>query len=112
MAGGFGSTQDVLTVAKFFVSSGMKASGYQYVNSVSHRPPTPPPSPCLTDGDAACKDEGWEQKQRDKTTGKIVPGPAYGGSDAGMKAVVAQIHAMGLKVGLCARLPTRPEGCR
>ena len=59
-----------------------------------------------------CKDEGWEQKQRDKTTGKIVPGPAYGGSDAGMKAVVAQIHAMGLKVGLCARLPTRPEGCR
>ena len=49
-----------------------------------------------------CKDEGWEQKQRDKTTGKIVPGPAYGGSDAGMKAVVAQIHAMGLKVGLCA----------
>ena len=44
MAGGFGSTQDVLTVAKFFVSSGMKASGYQYVNSVSHQPPTPPPS--------------------------------------------------------------------
>ena len=43
MAGGFGSTQDVLTVAKFFVSSGMKASGYQYVNSVSHQPPTPPP---------------------------------------------------------------------
>ena len=45
MAGGFGSTQDVLAVAKFFVSSGMKASGYQYVNSVSHRPRPHPPLP-------------------------------------------------------------------
>ena len=43
MAGGFGSTQDVLTVAKFFVSSGMKAAGYQYVNSVSPRPHPPLP---------------------------------------------------------------------
>jgi alpha-galactosidase len=69
---------DVLTIAKFFVSSGLRESGYEYVNS----------------------DEGWEQKQRDKKTGRIVPGPGFGGSDAGMKALVAQVHGMGLKLGL------------
>jgi len=69
---------DIVTIANYFVSSGLKNSGYEFVNS----------------------DEGWEQKQRDNTTGKIVPGPKFGGSDAGIKALVAKIHGMGLKLGL------------
>ena len=48
-------------------------------------------------------DEGWENKQRDNSTGKIVPGPKFGGSDAGIKALVKKIHGMGLKIGLCLR---------
>jgi alpha-galactosidase len=69
---------DIVTIANYFVSSGLKNSGYEFVNS----------------------DEGWEQKQRDNTTGKIVPGPKFGGSDAGIKALAAKIHGMGLKLGL------------
>ena len=69
---------DIMTIAKFFVSSRFTHSGYEYVNS----------------------DEGWEEKARDNTTGKIVPTPKFGGSDAGMKKLVAEIHSMGLKIGL------------
>ena len=36
---------DIMTIANFFVSSGLKHSGYEYVNSVSP-PPPPPPSSC------------------------------------------------------------------
>ena len=69
---------DLVTAGDFFVSSGLINSGYEFVNS----------------------DEGWEEPQRDKTTGRIVPTAAFGGDDAGMKALVAKIHGMGLKVGL------------
>ena len=69
---------DIMTIAKFFVSSRFTHSGYEFVNS----------------------DEGWEEKARDNTTGKIVPTPKFGGSDAGMKKLVAEIHSMGLKIGL------------
>ena len=34
---------DIMTIANFFVSSGLKHSGYEYVNSVSASPPPPPP---------------------------------------------------------------------
>ena len=69
---------DVQTIAEFFVSSGLVYSGYQYVNS----------------------DEGWEQKARNSSSGRLLPGPAFGGSDAGIRALVAKIHGMGLKIGL------------
>ena len=69
---------DIMTIAKFFVSSGFKNSGYEFVNS----------------------DEGWEEKARDNSTGKIVPSPAFGGSTAGIKKLVSEIHGMGLKIGL------------
>ena len=78
MAGDNADGADLLTIGRFLVSSGLVNSGYEFVNS----------------------DEGWEQKQRDKVTHKIVPGPKFGGSDAGLKALVAQIHKMGLKIGL------------
>ena len=77
MSGG-GGGDDLLAIASFFVSSGLVHSGYEFVNS----------------------DEGWEQKQRDKSTNKIVPGPKFGGSGAGLKVLVAKIHGMGLKIGL------------
>lgn len=69
---------DITTIAKFFVSSGFKHSGYEFVNS----------------------DEGWEEKERDNSTGKIVPSPKFGGSTAGIKKLVSEIHDMGLKIGL------------
>jgi alpha-galactosidase len=45
-------------------------------------------------------DEGWEMKNRSNITGKIVPSAAFGGSDAGIKAMIAKVHGMGLKMGL------------
>jgi alpha-galactosidase len=83
MAGDNADGVDLLAIASFFVSSGLVHSGYEYVNS----------------------DEGWEQKQRDAATHKIVPGPKFGGSDAGLKALVDKIHGMGLKIGLVSSLP-------
>ena len=68
---------DIVTIAEFFVSSGLANSGYEYVNS----------------------DEGWEENDRGPD-GRIVPGPNFGGSATGMKALVARIHGMGLKIGL------------
>ena len=75
---------DIMTVAKFFVSSGLTHSGYKFVNSD------------VRDGGH----ETWARTTRDNATHKLVPGPSFGGSDAGMKAVVGTIHSMGLKVGL------------
>ena len=72
------SGANLVAIAKFFASSGLSHSGYEYVNT----------------------DEMWEQKQRDKATGRIVPSVAFGGSDAGMKAIVAQVHVAGAKIGL------------
>ena len=58
-------------------TKGLIHSGYEFVNS----------------------DEGWEEKQRDNVTGKIVPSAAFGGSDAGITAMIATVHKMGLKMG-------------
>ena len=52
-------------------------------------------------------DEGWEEKHRDNTTGRIVPTAAFGGPD-GIKAFVQSIHAMGLKLGLYGAASVRP----
>ena len=66
---------DVMTIAKYFVSSGFRNSGYEFVNS----------------------DEGWEEKNR-TADGKIVPTKTF--APDGMKALVSTIHGMGLKLGI------------
>eukprot|EP00041_Stephanoeca_diplocostata_P023777 m.591613 g.591613 ORF g.591613 m.591613 type:complete len:604 (+) comp22381_c0_seq4:1780-3591(+) len=64
----------MMKIAKFFVDSGLKNSGYVYINS----------------------DEGWEGKERDNTTHRIVPNPDFGD----MKSFSDKLHQMGLKLGL------------
>eukprot|EP00729_Bicosta_minor_P014525 gene14527-23594_t len=59
----------VMTIAKYFLKSGMINSG--------------------------C----WEEKDRDNTTGKIVPTAAFTGGKS-MEDFVKSIHAMGLKLGI------------
>lgn len=78
MSGVSETGDNLVAMAKFFVSSGLIHSGYTYVNS----------------------DEGWEQKQRNQTTGRLMPSSSFGGSDTGIKTLVAEIHGLGLKIGL------------
>ncbi len=61
--------------ADTFVSSGLKAAGYDYVNI----------------------DDCWQTKQRD-ADGNLVPDPAK--FPDGMKAVADYVHAKGLKLGI------------
>eukprot|EP00038_Savillea_parva_P009420 m.183415 g.183415 ORF g.183415 m.183415 type:complete len:611 (-) comp15806_c0_seq1:115-1947(-) len=65
----------LMSIAEFFVSSGMIHSGYSFVNS----------------------DEGWEEPKRD-ANGKIVPKISF--AFGNMTAYAKKIHDMGLKLGL------------
>jgi len=84
--GGINETQ-VRAIADAFVSSGLKAAGYQYI----------------------VVDDGWDLAARN-TAGDLVPGAGF---PSGMKALGDYIHARGLKFGMyecptlitCQRLP-------
>lgn len=67
--------QEMRATADFFVQSGMKAAGYQYV---------------VIDG-------GWKSMQRD-SQGRLVPDPKK--FPSGMKALADYIHSRGLKFGI------------
>jgi alpha-galactosidase len=69
------TADSALKVANLMVSLGLKAAGYQYLNI----------------------DDCWTTKQR-ASNGHLVPDPAKW--PQGMKPVIDQIHAMGLKFGL------------
>ncbi|KAF9003997.1 glycoside hydrolase superfamily [Cyathus striatus] len=66
----------ILAAANQFVSLGLKDVGYQYVNI----------------------DDCWAQMARNSTTQKIVPDPNK--FPNGISGVAAQIHALGLKIGI------------
>jgi alpha-galactosidase len=76
--------QMVMQMADVMVSSGMKDAGYNYL----------------------VLDDGWMAKERDKTTGDLVPDPAK--FPHGMKVVADYVHSKGLKFGLynCAGTKT------
>mmetsp|Transcript_50740 Transcript_50740/g.99422 ORF Transcript_50740/g.99422 Transcript_50740/m.99422 type:complete len:704 (+) Transcript_50740:1-2112(+) len=70
---------DILkTTADAFVDLGLKDAGYTYINT----------------------DDCWSNLARDKQTGRIVPGPNFGGSEAAMKNLSAYIQSKGLKFGI------------
>ena len=98
----------VVTIAEYFVSSGMIHSGCRPARKIPALPsplsssanqPHPSGSCGVSRYEYVNSDEGWEEKNRSKA-GRIVPNTAFGGNDAGMKALVAKIHGMGLKLGL------------
>ena len=118
---------DLVTIAEFFNSSGLVHSGYVVCTIVCSRSVAVAPFPRIytllavrafylnvrlasgalaTYAVRACRytfvnsDEGWEEQQRNASSGKIVPSAAFGGNDAGIKAMVNKIHGLGLKVGL------------
>jgi len=67
---------DLRATADFFVSSGLAAAGYAYVNS----------------------DDGFSLYARDNATGRIVADPAK--FPSGIAALAAYIHGKGLKFGI------------
>lgn len=69
------SEADLRATADFFVSSGLKAAGYLYVNS----------------------DDGWSLQQRD-AAGRLVADPVK--FPSGLKNLSAYIHSKGLKFGI------------
>jgi alpha-galactosidase len=62
--------------ADFFVSSGMKDAGYQYVNI----------------------DDCWMTHQRDPATGRLLPDPVK--FPDGIKGTADYVHSLGLKLGI------------
>lgn len=70
------SEADLKAVADFFVSSGLQAAGYRYVNS----------------------DDGWSLGQRDNVTGRLVADPQK--FPSGIKSLADYIHAKGLLFGI------------
>jgi alpha-galactosidase len=70
------SEQLIKETADFFVSSGMKDAGYQYVNI----------------------DDCWMTHQRDPATGRLVPDPAK--FPDGIKGTADYVHSLGLKLGI------------
>ena len=70
------SEQLIKQTADYFVSSGMKAAGYQYVNI----------------------DDCWLLHQRDPVTGRLVPDPAK--FPDGIKGTADYVHSLGLKLGI------------
>ena len=67
---------DLRATADFFVSSGLAAAGYLFVNS----------------------DDGWSLGARDAVTGRLVPDPQK--FPSGMAALAAYVHSKGLLFGL------------
>ncbi|KAH8661506.1 putative alpha-galactosidase B [Tricladium varicosporioides] len=81
------SESKVLTAANKMVSLGLKDAGYQYVNI----------------------DDCWAVKSgRDNKTGQITPDPVK--FPSGIKGVVDEIHALGLKVGIYGSAGTQTCG--
>lgn len=70
------TAQDLRATADFFVSSGLAAAGYAYVNS----------------------DDGWAEGQRDPASGRLVADP--GKFPGGIRALADYIHSKGLKLGI------------
>jgi alpha-galactosidase len=70
------SEQLIEQTADFFVSSGMKAAGYEYVNI----------------------DDCWMTHQRDPETGRLVPDPVK--FPDGIKGTADYVHSLGLKLGI------------
>lgn len=70
------SEQLIKQTADFFVSSGMKAAGYQYVNI----------------------DDCWMTHDRDPDTGRLVPDPVK--FPDGIKGTADYVHSLGLKLGI------------
>jgi alpha-galactosidase len=70
------SEQLIKQTADFFVSSGMKAAGYDYVNI----------------------DDCWMTHQRDPDTGRLVPDPVK--FPDGIKGTADYVHSLGLKLGI------------
>jgi alpha-galactosidase len=70
------SEQLIKQTADFFVSSGMKAAGYDYVNI----------------------DDCWMTHQRDPETGRLVPDPVK--FPDGIKGTADYVHSLGLKLGI------------
>ena len=70
------SEQLIEQTADLFVSSGLAAAGYQYVNI----------------------DDCWMLKSRDPQTGRLVPDPAK--FPDGIKGTADYVHAKGLKLGI------------
>ncbi len=62
--------------ADFFISSGLAAAGYSFVNS----------------------DDGWSLGQRDNVTGRLMADPVK--FPSGVSALAAYIHGKGLKFGI------------
>ncbi|MDP9794134.1 alpha-galactosidase [Catenuloplanes nepalensis] len=75
--------QLIKDVADLFVSSGLQAVGYEYVNI----------------------DDCWALKERDPETGRLVPDPVK--FPSGIAGVAGYVHAKGLKLGLYADAGTR-----
>ncbi|KDQ57454.1 glycoside hydrolase family 27 protein [Jaapia argillacea MUCL 33604] len=70
------SADKVLAAANSFVSLGLQDAGYQYVNI----------------------DDCWAEQARDSTTNSIVPDPTK--FPNGISGLAAQVHALGLKIGI------------
>src|SRR5882757_2870944 len=70
------SEQLIEQTADLFVSSGLKAAGYEYVNI----------------------DDCWMTHTRDPQTGRLVPDPAK--FPDGIKGTVDYVHSKGLKLGI------------
>ncbi|KAF9464940.1 glycoside hydrolase [Collybia nuda] len=66
----------VIAAANQFVSLGLQAAGYQYINI----------------------DDCWSNKARDATTKRIVPDPTK--FPNGISGLAAEVHALGLKIGI------------
>jgi len=66
------------TTADAFVSLGLTAAGYQYINT----------------------DDCWSELTRDNATRRIVPGPNFGGSEAAMKNLSKYINSKGMAFGM------------
>jgi alpha-galactosidase len=64
--------------ADLFVSSGLSAAGYRYVNI----------------------DDCWSLRERDPSTGRLVPDPAK--FPSGIAGVADYVHSKGLKLGIYA----------
>jgi alpha-galactosidase len=67
----------VLAAANSFVSLGLKAAGYEYVNI----------------------DDCWAEETRNTTTMQIIPNPTKF-PNGGIAALATQIHDLGLKIGI------------
>ena len=73
----------ITETADYFVSSGLKAAGYTYVNI----------------------DDCWAAPERDATTGRLVPNPKT--FPHGIKWVADYVHGKGLKLGIYSSAGTK-----